>query len=212
MANKDKKNTTNQQTESKVNEGVTWDISSVPEKDLREFAENVIDALKEENQQLLAEQEELKKQIAKGDEYLNQLVVLKNDFENYRRRTTASTESAKADGKMEVVEKMFPILDTFDKARQMLSKEEMATFNLVAKQFEKILENVGVTKMQVVGLPFDPNTSSAVYKQPVTNKEQDNVVIEEYASGYSYGEKILRYATVSVGVFEEKQEENQNLN
>ena len=68
MANKDKKNTTNQQTESKVNEGVTWDISSVPEKDLREFAENVIDALKEENQQLLAEQEELKKQIAKGDE------------------------------------------------------------------------------------------------------------------------------------------------
>jgi len=210
MANKDKKK--NNQQEPTVQEGVTWDISKVPDGELREFAESVIGSLKEENQQLLAEQEELKKQIAKGDEYLNQLVVLKNDFENYRRRTTASTESAKADGRMEVVEKMFPILDTFDKARQMLSKEEMATFNLVAKQFETILEQVGVKKMQVVGLPFDPNTSSAVYKQPVSEKEQDNIVIEEYASGYSYGEKILRYATVSVGVFEEKQEENQNLN
>ncbi|MBR5250706.1 MAG: nucleotide exchange factor GrpE [Clostridia bacterium] len=211
MANKDKKIKANQQEET-AQEGVTWDISNVPDGELREFAESVINSLKEENQQLLAEHKELKKQIAKGDEYLNQLVVLKNDFENYRRRTTASTESAKADGKMEVVEKMFPILDTFDKARQMLSKEEMATFNLVAKQFEKILENVGVNKMQVVGLPFDPNTSSAVYKQPVNDKEQDNIVMEEYASGYSYGEKILRYATVSVGVFEEKQEENQNLN
>jgi len=203
MAGKEKKKQEGNTQQVEQNSGA-WDINNVPDGELREFAKSVIDALKEENEQLLVEQEELKKQISKGDEYLNQLVVMKSDFENYRRRTTASTETAKADGKMEVVEKMFPILDTFDKARQMLSEEEMATFNLVAKQFETILAQVGVEKMQVLGKPFDPNTSSAVYKQPVTDKEQDNVVLEEYASGYVYGEKVLRYATVAVGVFEEK--------
>ena len=203
MANKEKKQKEVVQ-EQEVNQTTsTWDIDNVPDAELREFSKSVIDALKEENEQLLAEQDELKKQIKKGDEYLNQLVVMKSDFEHYRRRTTASTESAKADGRMEVVEKMFPILDTFDKARQMLSAEEMATFNLVAKQFETILTQVGVVKMEVLGKPFDPNTSSAVYKQPVTDKEKDNVVVEEYASGYLYGEKVLRYATVAVGVFEE---------
>ena len=211
MANKNKNKDVNnldnteqtEQTQNQQNTEGVWNISNVPDGELREFAQGVIDALKEENEQLLKEQDELRQQIKKGDEYLNQLVVMKSDFENYRRRTNASAENAKADGRMEVVEKMFPILDTFDKARQMLSQEEMATFNLVAKQFETILAQVGVEKMQSLGKPFDPNTMSAVYKQPVKDKEQDNIVLEEYASGYLYGEKVLRYATVAVGVFEE---------
>ena len=213
MANKKQNDTTNndagfanetmQKQTVEQNQRPSWDISSVKDKDLREFAQSVISALKEENEQLLAEQEEFKKQIKKGEEYLNQLVILKSDFENYRRRTTSSVETAKADGRMEVVEKIFPILDTFDKARQMLKKEEMATFNLVLKQFESILNQVGVKKMEVLGKEFDPNVCSAVYKQPVLDKQQDNLVLEEYASGYIYGEKVLRYATVCVGVFEE---------
>ena len=71
-----------------------WTIDSVPDEELREFAKSVIDSLKEENEQLMTEQEELKKQIKKSDEYLNQLVVLKSDFENYRRRTSASAEAS----------------------------------------------------------------------------------------------------------------------
>ena len=189
-----------------------WDISSVADGDLREFAESVITALREENEQLLAEQEQLKNQIKKGDEYLNQLVILKSDFENYRRRTTSNAESAKADGRMEVVEKIFPILDTFDKARQMLSAEQMATFNLVAKQFETILSQIGVEKMETLGKEFDPQTSSAVYKQIVDTREQDGLVLEEYASGYRYGDKILRYATVSVGVFEDTDGKQEDAN
>lgn len=213
MANIDQNNMTNndsgladettQKETVEQNQKPSWDISSVEDKDLREFAQSVISALREENEQLLAEQEDFKKQLKKGEEYLNQLVILKSDFENYRRRTASSVETAKADGRMEAVEKFFPILDTFDKARQMLKKEEMATFDLVAKQFETILKQVGVEKMNVLGKEFNPNFCSAVYKQPVSDKQQDNIVLEEYASGYIYGEKVLRYATVCVGVFEE---------
>ncbi|MCI7095481.1 MAG: nucleotide exchange factor GrpE [Clostridiales bacterium] len=179
-----------------------WTIDSVPDEELREFAKSVIDSLKEENEQLMAEQEELKKQIKKSDEYLNQLVVLKSDFENYRRRTSASAEASKSDGRLEVVEKVFPILDTFDKARQMLSEKEMEPFELIAKQFDTILRQIGVEKMEVLGTEFDPKTSNAVHKLSVDDETKDNVVLEEYAAGYVYGEKVLRYATVAVGKFE----------
>lgn len=179
-----------------------WTIDSVPDEELREFAKSVIDSLKEENEQLMTEQEELKKQIKKSDEYLNQLVVLKSDFENYRRRTSANAEASKSDGRLEVVEKVFPILDTFDKARQMLSEKEMEPFELIAKQFDTILRQIGVEKMEVLGTEFDPKTSNAVHKLSVDDETKDNVVLEEYAAGYVYGEKVLRYATVAVGKFE----------
>lgn len=199
--NKEKKVNENQEkTEQPIKP--QWTIDSVPDEELREFARSVIDSLKEENEQLMAEQEELKKQIKKSDEYLNQLVVLKSDFENYRRRTSASAEASKSDGRLEVVEKVFPILDTFDKARQMLSEKEMEPFELIAKQFDTILRQIGVEKMEVLGTEFDPKTSNAVHKLSVDDETKDNVVLEEYAAGYVYGEKVLRYATVAVGKFE----------
>ncbi len=192
----DKNNATEQQTRPQ------WTIDSVPDNELREFARSVVDSLKEENEQLLLEQDELKKQVKKNDEYLNQLVVLKNDFENYRRRTTANAEAMRAEGRLDVVEKVFPILDTFDKARQMLSEREMATFELVAKQFDTILGQIGVKKMDVLGTDFDPKTANAVHKLSVDDESKDNVILEEYAAGYVYGEKVLRYATVAVGKYE----------
>ncbi|MBS7304728.1 MAG: nucleotide exchange factor GrpE [Eubacteriales bacterium] len=199
--NKEKKVNENQEkTEQPIKP--QWTIDSVPDEELREFAKSVIDSLKEENEQLMTEQEELKKQIKKSDEYLNQLVVLKSDFENYRRRTSASAEASKSDGRLEVVEKVFPILDTFDKARQMLSEKEMEPFELIAKQFDTILRQIGVEKMEVLGTEFDPKTSNAVHKLSVDDETKDNVVLEEYAAGYVYGEKVLRYATVAVGKFE----------
>ena len=199
--NKEKKVNENQEkTEQPIKP--QWTIDSVPDEELREFAKSVIDSLKEENEQLMAEQEELKKQIKKSDEYLNQLVVLKSDFENYRRRTSASAEASKSDGRLEVVEKVFPILDTFDKARQMLSEKEMEPFERIAKQFDTILRQIGVEKMEVLGTEFDPKTSNAVHKLSVDDETKDNVVLEEYAAGYVYGEKVLRYATVAVGKFE----------
>ena len=199
--NKEKKVNENQEkTEQPIKP--QWTIDSVPDEELREFAKSVIDSLKEENEQLMTEQEELKKQIKKSDEYLNQLVVLKSDFENYRRRTSASAEASKSDGRLEVVEKVFPILDTFDKARQMLSEKQMEPFELIAKQFDTILRQIGVEKMEVLGTEFDPKTSNAVHKLSVDDETKDNVVLEEYAAGYVYGEKVLRYATVAVGKFE----------
>ena len=149
---------------------------------------------------LIKEQAELKKQIEKGNSYLDMLAALKSDFENYRRRTNAQAENSEKEGRLFVIKKLLPVLDTFDRAREMLDEVTMTTFNLIVRQFDKVLADCGVEVIDVLGQPFDPATANAVHSLETDKEEEKNVVLEVYANGYRYGDKVLRYAQVCVGV------------
>jgi molecular chaperone GrpE len=187
---------------------IPFSLDDIPADQLKEYANMLISALTAENEQLMTEQAELKKQIEKGESYLNQLVILKNDFENYKRRSENALNCAQEEGKLYVVTKLMPVLDTFDKAREMLNEEEIATLDLIAKQFDKILSDVGVVKMDISNTPFDPNLANAVHKVEV-EEEKDNMITEVYANGYRYGDRVLRYANVCVGVCSKKENNDQ---
>lgn len=178
----------------------TEDMDSMDEARLREYAKVLIEGLTKENEQLIKEQAELKKQIEKGNAYLDMLTALKSDFENYRRRTNAQAESCENEGRLFVLKKLLPVLDTFDRAREMLDEVTMTTFNLIVRQFDKVLADCGVEVIDVLGQPFDPSTANAVHSQETDKEEEKNVVLEVYANGYRYDDKVLRYAQVCVGV------------
>lgn len=84
------------------------------------------------------------------------LAALKSDFENYRRRTNAQAENSEKEGRLFVIKKLLPVLDTFDRAREMLDEVTMTTFNLIVRQFDKVLADCGVEVIDVLGQPFDP--------------------------------------------------------
>lgn len=178
----------------------TEDMDSMDEASLREYAKVLIEGLTKENEQLIKEQAELKKQIEKGNAYLDMLTALKSDFENYRRRTNAQAESSENEGRLFVLKKLLPVLDTFDRAREMLDEVTLTTFNLIVRQFDKVLADCGVEVIDVLGQPFDPSTANAVHSRETDKEEEKNVVLEVYANGYRYGDKVLRYAQVCVGV------------
>ena len=174
------------------------EMDAMDEPRLREYAKALIDGLTKENEILIKEQAELKKQIEKGNSYLDMLAALKSDFENYRRRTNAQAENSEKEGRLFVIKKLLPVLDTFDRAREMLDEVTMTTFNLIVRQFDKVLADCGVEVIDVLGQPFDPATANAVHS--LETDEEKNVVLEVYANGYRYGDKVLRYAQVCVGV------------
>ncbi len=186
-----------------------FSLDEIPPDQLKEYANMLISALMEENESLMAEQAELKKQIEKGEGYLNQLVILKKDFDNFKRRNEDVQNTAQEEGKLYVINKLMPILDTFDKAREMLSDEEIATLDLIAKQFDKILFDTGVEKIEVMDTQFDPCFCNAVHKTEV-DKDKDNTITEVYANGYKYGDRVLRYANVCVGVCSKEQQDENN--
>ena len=69
---------------------------------------------------------------------------------------------------------------------------------MVEEQFVKVLTELGVVKMDVMGKPFDAMTMNALAKVPAEEGKQD-IVVEVYKDGYMLGDKVLRYAEVVVG-------------
>ena len=158
-------------------------------------------ALTVENEALIKENEALKADAEKSDGYLTQLTVLKSDFENFKNRTRTVSEIAKDEGKIFVIEKLLPVLDTFYRAQKNLAgKAELNPFNMVLKQFEKILGEVGITELNILGSKFDPDFAEALTKEEVKDEKQKGVVLEVYSKGYAYKDKIVRHAQVKVGV------------
>ena len=178
------------------------DIDKLNEEELKTLCRtqsDLVKALVDENETLIKEQEELNKKIEKGYGYLDQLAHMKSDFENYKRRTNAAKDNSKDEGKIFVIEKILPVLDTFDRARESLEgKPELDAFNMVYRQFDKILSEIGLEEVDVLGEAFDPNLSYAIAKEEAG---EDNVgkVVAVLAKGYKFKDKIVRYSQVKVG-------------
>lgn len=160
---------------------------------------DLVDAMVNENEQLIKEQEELKKKVEKGNEYLDQLAMIKRDFENYKRRTNAAKDNSKEEGKILVIERILPILDVFDRAKESLKeKPELEPFAMIERQFLKVLGEVGLEEIEVLNTEFDPSTSYAIAKAEA-GEENKNKIIEVLSKGYKLGDKIVKYAQVKVG-------------
>lgn len=169
-------------------------------------------ALTDENEKLIAENEQLKAErdklsstckrlqssADKSDTYLNQLVAMKNDFESYKRRIKFNGEQAKKEGAQAVLTKLIAIVDTFELAAKHLDGDNLKAFTMVQSQFEQVLSDFGVVKMEVMGQPFDPLRMNALSKLD-KGAENTDLVVEVYKNGYELDGKVLRYAEVLVG-------------
>src|SRR5207237_9993905 len=95
------------------------------------------------------------------DDYLDALKRLQADFENYKKRVlkqqTEHLERA-AEG---LVEKLLPVLDTFD-----LALAHGEGFDQVQSQLMAALEKEGLARIDPVGKPFHPNEHDALAHEP----------------------------------------------
>jgi molecular chaperone GrpE (heat shock protein) len=72
---------------------------------------------------------------------------------------------------------------------------------LVRTQLFRILQEEGLERVSVLGLPFDRRSAEAVQRRPVTDSDQDGLVIEELQGGHQLRGHIIRRAKVVVGEF-----------
>jgi molecular chaperone GrpE len=64
---------------------------------------------------------------------------------------------------------------------------------------EKRVAELGAQRIRIAGLPFDPHVAEAVDTIPVSDAEQDGLVLQEIRSGWRIGDRVLRPARVRVG-------------
>jgi hypothetical protein len=75
---------------------------------------------------------------------------------------------------------------------------------LVRTQLFRILQEEGLERVSVLGLPFDRRSAEAVKRRAVTDPDQDGLVIEELQGGHQLRGHIIRRAKVVVGEFNDE--------
>ena len=72
---------------------------------------------------------------------------------------------------------------------------------LVRTQLFRILQDEGLERVSVLGLPFDERSAEAVHCRSVSDPDQDGLVIEELQGGHQLRGHIIRRAKVVIGEF-----------
>ena len=105
---------------------------------------------------------------------------------------------------MDVLGRILPVIDNFERALKAPTdtvSDDVHSFiegyEMIYKQLMDVLEKEGVTKIDAVGKPFDPNYHQAVMRVP-SDEYDDDIVVEVLQEGYLLGEKTLRPAMVKV--------------
>ena len=154
----------------------------------------------EEAEQETAEKKDKKDE--KIDELTDRLQRSMAEFDNYRKRTEKEKASMYMIGAKEVVEKILPVIDNFERALASTTEEQkedpfVEGMDKVYKHFCKTLEDMGVKAIEAVGKEFDPNLHNAVMH--VDDEEAgDNIIVEEFQKGYLYKDFVVRYSMVKV--------------
>ena len=124
------------------------------------------------------------------------------EFENFRNRTEKEKSQMYAVGAKDVIEKMLPVVDSFERGIKSIPEEEKESpvasgMEMIYKQLMTALTDLGVTPIEAVGREFDPNIHNAVMH--VEDEEAgENTIVEEFQKGYKYKDAVLRYSMVKV--------------
>jgi molecular chaperone GrpE len=140
--------------------------------------------------------EEKKKQV---QDFYDQLLRLKADFENYRKRSEKEKKDYLELGKKEVILKQISIYDVFQHALISVKSGNdidsiILGLEMIDKEFSKMLKEEGVEEIQCE--KFDPNVCEAL--DHAESEEEDGKILKVYQKGYKLNEKLIRTLKVKV--------------
>jgi molecular chaperone GrpE len=155
--------------------------------------------------ELIAKIEELRDDLeqarAEADENLRSWQRSTADFSNYRRRVDEEREGTAAFANAILISKLLSVVDDFDRALATVPPDVhegwLDGIRLVERKLTSTLEAEGVTPIEALGQPFDPNLHEAVVHEETT-AHPDNQVIGELQRGYRLHDRVLRPSLVRV--------------
>ena len=153
-------------------------------------------ALISENENLIKETETLKAQV---EEFKDKWMRNVAEFDNYKKRNAKLWSEAFNEGVASVILKILPVGDNLDWALTLGLDEKTAEgIKGIRKKFDDVLSSLEVEEIDPTGKLFDPNEAEAVMQVEGTDGEESEHVKQVFQKGYKKGEKIIRYAKVSV--------------
>jgi len=179
-----------------VNENVDENAAQTPE----EAIEDLEQAEAQVEQDLEKALEEARQQAA---DHWEQLLRVKADMENLRRRTRIDVENAHKFALEKFVNALLPVVDSLEMGIQAAANEN-ATVDSLREGMEMTLKllldtlaEFGVERIDPENEAFDPQKHEAMTMVPMSDKAP-NTVIEVVQKGYSLNDRLVRPARVVV--------------
>ena len=124
------------------------------------------------------------------------------EFDNFRKRTDKEKASMYEVGARDVIEKILPVVDNFERGLGTIPEEAKETpfaegMEKIYKQLMKTLDDMDVKAIEAVGKEFAPNIHNAVMHVD-DEALGENMVAEEFQKGYTYRGTVIRHSMVKV--------------
>ena len=134
-------------------------------------------------------------QAAPDDRFLR----LAAEYDNYRKRTAKEKEALWAQAKADTAVAFLPVYDNLERALKQETADEAYKkgVEMTMNQLKEVFSKLGITEIDALGKPFDPNLHNAVMHVE-DESFGENTVAEVFQAGFMLGEKVIRFAMVKV--------------
>jgi molecular chaperone GrpE len=139
--------------------------------------------------------------IAERDALSDQVLRLRAEFENFRKRAQREHGEFSEFATMETVRALVPVLDDFERALKVecADKEYARGMELIYQRLLESLKKLGLEPIEAEGQKFDPALHHAVEMEK-TDRVEDHTILYQHQRGYNFKGKLLRPAIVKVAV------------
>lgn len=147
--------------------------------------------------------EQLNQAQAQAAEYLDGWQRARAEFANYKRRTEAERIELSATAGADVLTRVLPVIDDFDRAANTLPDDlkDHAWINGVMLIYRKLINTLDASNVKPIvvqpGDTFDPAIHEAITHED-SDQFSSGQIIAELQRGYKMGERVLRPAMVRV--------------
>ena len=140
------------------------------------------------------------------DELQKEVAITKNayykayaDTENLKKRLLNDAENANKYRIQSFAQSILPVLDALEiaLAEKDISDPFVKGVKLTYDQIVQALTDEGVSQIDSIDKPFDPNFENAMLTEKVEGVEP-NIVVEVFQKGYMLKDRLLRAALVKV--------------
>ncbi len=159
--------------------------------------------------------EELRKRLKEKEEELESLqdryMRLAAEFDNYKKRLEREKEEFLRFANESLIKELLPVIDNLERALSHSEDSDVESLvkgiEMTLKDFLRCLNRYGVSPIECIDKPFDPNLHQAIVQKEALDKEP-NTVVEEMQKGYLMNDRLLRPSMVAVSVRPKEKEED----
>ena len=136
---------------------------------------------------------------AKYNDLNDRYLRMAAEYDNFRKRSQREREQAYTDAVSRAVTALLPTYDNLERAlkAETADTEYKKGVEMTMTELKKIFTGLGVEAFGEKGDPFDPERHNAVMHVE-DESLAENVIAEVFQTGFTLGDKVIRFAMVKV--------------